>query len=57
MEAATMATVAIPAARNLADSLAIGLIRVSVGYVSRTSGFMAHSLALKESLMVLPLIV
>jgi hypothetical protein len=35
-----MATVAIPAARNLADSLGNGMTVVAVGLASITSGFL-----------------
>jgi hypothetical protein len=52
-----MATVAIPAATNLADSLAIGLVSVSDGLAIKVSGSFAHSLASKVSASVLPSVV
>jgi hypothetical protein len=49
-----MATVATPAARNLADSLAIGTTRVAVGRAAKSNGFTAKSLAMKVMTRVLP---
>jgi hypothetical protein len=49
-----MATVATPAARNLADSLAIGLRVVSAGRAPKANGFVAKSLAKKVKTRMLP---
>jgi hypothetical protein len=49
-----MATVATPAARKLADSLAIGTIRVAVGAAPKMNGLVSKSLAKKVKTRVLP---
>jgi hypothetical protein len=51
-----METVAIPAARNLADSLVIGLSVVSAVGVYMMSGFVTQSMALKVSGNLLPFV-